>query len=148
MYGLKKIMDNIELTVLNIEFHAVGKEWNYANVNNPYSRIYYITQGKGIIENENEVIKNRSAAVQQEQFQKLFRFFIAFGLTVALGSVTARQFRPRPPGQQLAKQAHLLNAMESGPLGRLRDSARLHRHDGRPACLLIQDLPGHCAFCS
>lgn len=50
MLGLKNILDNLEITVLNTELYAVGKEWNYRNVNNPYSRIYYITEGYGILE--------------------------------------------------------------------------------------------------
>ena len=49
MIGLKKILDTIEVTILNIELYSVGKEWNYRNVSNPYSRIYYITEGTGTI---------------------------------------------------------------------------------------------------
>ncbi len=49
MLGLKTIIDNLDLTVLNIELHTVGTEWHYDNVNNPYSRIYYITEGYGRI---------------------------------------------------------------------------------------------------
>ena len=50
MIGLKTIIDNLNITLLNVELFTVGKEWNYRNVNNPYSRIYYITEGKGTIE--------------------------------------------------------------------------------------------------
>ncbi len=46
---LKSILDNLDITLLNIEFYTVGTEWNYQNVNNPYSRIYYITKGYGQI---------------------------------------------------------------------------------------------------
>jgi AraC-like DNA-binding protein len=49
MLGLKTIIDNLDITVLNIELYRVGTEWNYQNVNNPYSRIYYITEGYGRI---------------------------------------------------------------------------------------------------
>ena len=49
MLGLKTIIDNLDITVLNIELHTVRTEWNYQNVNNPYSRIYYITEGYGTI---------------------------------------------------------------------------------------------------
>lgn len=49
MIGLKKMIDNIDITILNAELYTVGKEWNYQNVSNPYSRIYYITDGYGII---------------------------------------------------------------------------------------------------
>lgn len=45
MQGLKSIIDNLDITILNIELYSVGAEWNYQNVNNPYSRIYYITEG-------------------------------------------------------------------------------------------------------
>ena len=38
-------MDFIEITILNIELCTVRAEWNYRNVNNPYSRIYYVTGG-------------------------------------------------------------------------------------------------------
>ena len=47
MYGLKKLIDHIDITVLNTELLTVKKEWNYRNVNNPYSRIYYVTEGSG-----------------------------------------------------------------------------------------------------
>lgn len=49
MIGLKQMIDRIELTLLNAELLTVGREWNYRNVNNPYSRIYYITEGGGTI---------------------------------------------------------------------------------------------------
>ena len=50
MIGLKNIIDNIDITILNIELYTVGKEWNYQKISNPYSRIYYITSGYGEIE--------------------------------------------------------------------------------------------------
>jgi AraC-like DNA-binding protein len=50
MFGLKNILDNLDINILNIELHTVGKEWSYRNVNNPYSRIYYLTSGYGTIE--------------------------------------------------------------------------------------------------
>lgn len=53
MQGLKPIIDNLDITILNIELYAVGTEWNYQNVNNPYSRIYYITEGYGKIRHHN-----------------------------------------------------------------------------------------------
>jgi AraC-like DNA-binding protein len=49
MIGLKRIIDYLDITILNIELFTVGKEWNYRNVSNPYSRIYYITEGYGEI---------------------------------------------------------------------------------------------------
>ncbi len=49
MLGLKTIIDNLDITVLNIELHTVRTEWDYQNVNNPYSRIYYITEGYGTL---------------------------------------------------------------------------------------------------
>ena len=49
MIGLKKMIDNVDITILNAELYTVRKEWNYQNVSNPYSRIYYITDGYGII---------------------------------------------------------------------------------------------------
>lgn len=45
MIELKKIIDQMEITILNTELYSVGKKWNYKNVINPYSRIYYITDG-------------------------------------------------------------------------------------------------------
>lgn len=45
MIGLKNMLDNLDISIHNIELHTVGREWNYRNVNNPYSRIYYITRG-------------------------------------------------------------------------------------------------------
>lgn len=53
MQGLKTIIDNLDITILNIELYKVGTEWNYQNVNNPYSRIYYITEGYGRIRHHN-----------------------------------------------------------------------------------------------
>ena len=45
MVELKKILDRIDITILNIELYSVGTLWNYKNVNSPYSRIYLITDG-------------------------------------------------------------------------------------------------------
>jgi AraC-like DNA-binding protein len=49
MIGLKKIIDYLDITILNNELFTAGREWNYRNVNNPYSRIYYIMDGYGTI---------------------------------------------------------------------------------------------------
>ena len=49
MAGLKNLIDHLDITILNIEYYSVGKEWNYQKISNPYSRIYYITDGYGEI---------------------------------------------------------------------------------------------------
>lgn len=49
MIGLKNILDNLDITIHNLELYTVGREWNYRKVNNPYSRIYYLTEGWGQI---------------------------------------------------------------------------------------------------
>ena len=49
MIGLKNIIDYLDITILNIELFTAGKEWNYRNVSNPYSRLYYVTEGYGTI---------------------------------------------------------------------------------------------------
>lgn len=46
---LKNLLDNLKIDVLNIELYTVGTEWRHENVINPYSRLYYITEGKGFI---------------------------------------------------------------------------------------------------
>lgn len=53
MVGLKNIIDHLDITILNIELFTVGAEWNYCNVSNPYSRLYYITKGYGRIRHHN-----------------------------------------------------------------------------------------------
>lgn len=45
MIELKKLLDRIDITILNAELYSVGTSWNYKNVNNPYSRIYFIMDG-------------------------------------------------------------------------------------------------------
>jgi AraC-like DNA-binding protein len=45
MERLKKLLDKMEIDILNVEYCRVGTEWNYRNVNNPYSRIYLVTHG-------------------------------------------------------------------------------------------------------
>lgn len=49
MIGLKKIIDYLDITILNNELFTASREWNYRNVSNPYSRIYYIMDGYGTI---------------------------------------------------------------------------------------------------
>ena len=53
MFGLKHTLDTLEITVLNTEYYRVGREWNYQHVNNPYSRIYFVTEGYGQITHHN-----------------------------------------------------------------------------------------------
>jgi AraC-like DNA-binding protein len=53
MFGLKHILDTLNITILNTEHYQVGQEWNYQHVNNPYSRLYYVTEGKGSISHHN-----------------------------------------------------------------------------------------------
>jgi AraC-like DNA-binding protein len=57
MFGLKNLIDNVDITVLNAEFYSVGKEWDYRDVSNTYSRIYYLTEGSGTIEHHGQVYK-------------------------------------------------------------------------------------------
>jgi len=57
MIGLKNLIDNVDITVLNAEFYTVGSEWNYRGVSNPYSRIYYLTEGSGTIEHHGRQYK-------------------------------------------------------------------------------------------
>lgn len=57
MIGLKQIIDYLDITILNIELFTVGTEWNYRNVSNPYSRLYYVTEGYGIIRHHNREYK-------------------------------------------------------------------------------------------
>ncbi len=49
MDKLKEMLDKLQIDLLNIENYSVGTEWNYRNVNNPYSRIYFVTKGFGTI---------------------------------------------------------------------------------------------------
>ncbi len=50
MKPFKKLLDGLEIDVLNVEYCRVGTEWNYRNVNNPYSRIYLVTDGSAMLE--------------------------------------------------------------------------------------------------
>jgi AraC-like DNA-binding protein len=59
MNRLKKILDRLEIDILNIEYYSVGKEWNYRNVNNPYSRIYLVTEGFGLIKHHGQTFELR-----------------------------------------------------------------------------------------
>jgi AraC-like DNA-binding protein len=54
---LKEILDRLEIELLNIEHYCVGREWNYRNVNNPYSRIYLVTGGFGIIKHHGQTFE-------------------------------------------------------------------------------------------
>jgi len=45
MLELKKLLDRIDINILNAELYTGDRSWNYKNVNNPYSRIYLITDG-------------------------------------------------------------------------------------------------------
>jgi hypothetical protein len=46
---LKRLLDLIEIDLLNIELYRVHSEWRHRNVNSPYSRLYFITGGEGFI---------------------------------------------------------------------------------------------------
>jgi len=54
MFGLKHILDTLDITILNTEYYTVGPEWNYQHVSNPYSRIYFVTEGYGRITHHNQ----------------------------------------------------------------------------------------------
>jgi len=51
---LKNILDKLQIDVLNIERYRVGTEWRHNNVNSPYSRLYYITEGSGYVVHHNQ----------------------------------------------------------------------------------------------
>jgi AraC-like DNA-binding protein len=63
MERLKKILDTMEIDLLNIEYCRVGREWNYRNVNNPYSRIYLVTEGSGAVIHHNRQFKLRAGGL-------------------------------------------------------------------------------------
>jgi len=46
---LKRLLDLIEIDLLNIELYRVHTEWRHRNVNSPYTRVYFITAGEGLI---------------------------------------------------------------------------------------------------
>ncbi len=46
---LKRLLDLIEIDLLNIERYRVHAEWRHRNVVSPYTRLYYITSGHGVI---------------------------------------------------------------------------------------------------
>jgi AraC-like DNA-binding protein len=46
---LKRLLDQIEFDLLNIELYRVHTEWRHRNVNSPYTRLYFITSGEGFI---------------------------------------------------------------------------------------------------
>ena len=54
MDRLKQTLDTMEIDILNIEYCRVGREWKYRNVNNPYSRIYLVTEGSGRIQHHQQ----------------------------------------------------------------------------------------------
>jgi len=47
---LKRLLDLIEIDLLNIEHYRVHTEWRHRNVSSPYSRLYLITGGEGFID--------------------------------------------------------------------------------------------------
>ena len=54
MFGLKHTLDTLEITILNTEYYRVGQEWRYQHVNNPYSRLYFVTEGYGKVSHHNQ----------------------------------------------------------------------------------------------
>jgi AraC family transcriptional regulator len=46
---LKRLLDLIEIELLNIELYRVHTEWRHRNVISPYTRLYYITSGQGVV---------------------------------------------------------------------------------------------------
>ncbi len=59
MFGLKHTLDTLEITILNTEHYRVGQEWNYQHVNNPYSRLYFVTEGYGKVSHHNQTFDLR-----------------------------------------------------------------------------------------
>ncbi|MCP4450272.1 MAG: helix-turn-helix domain-containing protein [Planctomycetes bacterium] len=59
MFGLKHTLDTLEITILNTEYYRVGQEWNYQHVNNPYSRLYFVTEGYGKVTHHNQTFDLR-----------------------------------------------------------------------------------------
>jgi AraC-like DNA-binding protein len=59
MFGLKHTLDTLEITILNTEYYRVGQEWNYQHVNNPYSRLYFVTEGYGKVSHHNQTFDLR-----------------------------------------------------------------------------------------
>ncbi|MFI4912876.1 MAG: helix-turn-helix domain-containing protein [Sedimentisphaeraceae bacterium JB056] len=51
---LKNNFDKLKIDVLNIEKYRVGSEWQHTKVNSPYSRLYYILEGRGYATHHNQ----------------------------------------------------------------------------------------------
>lgn len=60
---LKNILDKLQIDVLNIEKYRVGAEWRHNNVNSPYSRLYYITEGSGYVVHHNRRFRLESGGL-------------------------------------------------------------------------------------
>lgn len=63
MERLKKLLDKLEIDILNIEYCQVGIECNHRNSNTPYSRIYVTpvdtTKVEGLIQSTRCASSNR-----------------------------------------------------------------------------------------
>ena len=51
------LIDDLQIRMLNAGFSEVGQEWNYRNITSPFSRLYYIHKGEGVILPNNVMYK-------------------------------------------------------------------------------------------
>ena len=42
-----RLLQTLKITLLNIDFVQLGNSWDYTNIVNPFSRLYYIKSGEG-----------------------------------------------------------------------------------------------------
>lgn len=68
---VKKIFNNLEITVCGSGYAEVSDDWHAENVCSPFSRIYYIVSGEGFLKSETQFLKLTAGRC----------YFIPLGLT-------------------------------------------------------------------
>ncbi len=54
-YG--RILSTLQIEVLDADKVTCGREWNHEGINSPFTRLYYVTRGEGVVMQSNRVYK-------------------------------------------------------------------------------------------
>lgn len=54
---MKNILFSLKVDIINIKYSQLDTSWNYSNINDPFGRIYLVTEGGGTILHSGKVIE-------------------------------------------------------------------------------------------
>ena len=63
MDNTHSFLDNIDINIINVDYHHCNQNWNFENVNSPFSRLYLVDDGEAYITHDDKTYTLKKGVV-------------------------------------------------------------------------------------